>query len=122
MSDWIKVPYPFYQETVDAGWDADCDGIPRIRSWVPGTTYVQHNEYDYDAYADGMGFMLLKEIANKKLPKPYQERVFFIRQWETPSGRVFGKTKLRVTTRATFTKLQKGFRHSYILDPQERAA
>ena len=123
MTEWIKVPYPFYRQEVSADWDwVDGNSPPTIKSWIPGTTYVQHNEYACDAYADGMGFMLLNEIDSKKLPKPYQERVFYIRRWEAPNGQIFGKTNLRITTRASFTKLQNGYRHRFILDAEEIAA
>ena len=119
------VEYPFVQEEVTL---FDEDGPHTIQGWRPGVSFEPDDGTEDGAgWADGIGKMVLSEIDSHKLPRPYPERVFYLREWIDPKGRRFGKRNLRVTTRAAFTRMLRGYRHEFEYDPpspstqQERA-
>jgi hypothetical protein len=69
-----------------------------------------------DYAADGLGAMLLEVVQVVKLPGGFAPRVFYVRRWRDPDGKVFGKRRCRVTTTSAFAKLMKGYRHDFYLD------
>lgn len=60
--------------------------------------------------------MLLEVIQVVSLPGNFAPRVFYVRQWRDPDGKVFGKRTCQVTTVSTFSKLAKGYRYEFFLD------
>lgn len=115
----LEVPYPFVIEEYDA---IDDEGhSSRGLSWRPGTKFVIQGVDEIfgettRGIAEGMGHMLITPIKRVELPGHYHTRIFYVRQWRDPDGRVFGKTKLRVMTEQCFRRLLGGFRHSYALE------
>jgi hypothetical protein len=122
-AEFYEVPFPFIRETVTAGWEHD---QPEILTWRPGISWAEcerrYGGYDLEAYADGMGHMLLTVVKRVDMPRPYQNRVFYVRQWRDPSGKVFGNKSLRITTAGSFTRMRAGYRHEFDFEPAEVAA
>jgi hypothetical protein len=44
--------------------------------------------------------------------------VFYVRKWEDPDGRQFGKGALRMTTLGAFRQLLSGYRFPYTIAPE----
>lgn len=100
-------PYPFVMDTYDSVSSYDGE-IYSEDVWRPGV------RYDGDeAVADNSGSMVLDVISIHK-PGKYPERIFFIRTWIDPDGKVFGKKRLRMATRYAFEKLTQGYRYPVI--------
>lgn len=121
----VDVPYPFVRCTaVIHDFDSEGPSETTVQSWRPGTeTEARGREGEYtDFFADAMGAMRLNEVQACPMPKPYQERVFYTRQWVDPEGKVFGKAHLRVTTRGAFTRLKAGYRFPFEIQPVPVAA
>lgn len=108
-------PYPFYLETFN-GCDEDGPGC-KI-GWRPGTRFEQTAVDDGEYVWDGQGEIRLRVIGIYR-PGKYPTRVFFVRQWADPEGRVFGKTNLRMTTLGAFKRLAAGYRYPGIRDGAE---
>lgn len=113
----VSAPYPFVR---DACPIFDEDGVSEGVSWRPGTrtnVIATYYEERVRLEADGVGEILLTEVSRHK-PGRYPERVFFTRQWRDPDGRIFGKTKLRMTTAHAFDRLKRGYAYPYdMADP-----
>ena len=124
MSEVHEVPYPFFQETVDAPWEMTGEDftVPTIKSWRPGCSFEElediYGSFSPDWYADGMGHMVLTVIQRVNMPKPYPGRVFYTRQWRDPSGKLFGNKKLRIATTGSFNRLLRGYRHPFSYEPR----
>lgn len=109
-------PYPFFRETVDL-WTGDSgegDWGP-VEVWRPGVEYDSDGGGERWAYASGIGSILLAAISLHK-PGKYPTRVFYIRQWRDPDGKLFGKTNLRMTTQDAFRRMARGYRHEFYLN------
>lgn len=112
-----RIPYPFCRTTY-TDYSKEKNGVTGVEAdtWRPGTdfkTFIDsYGEPDCDSIADKMGAMLVTIIDIHK-PGTYPERVFYIRKWETPEGKIFGKTNLRITTTQAFLRLIKGYRHEF---------
>ncbi|WP_417070757.1 hypothetical protein [Niveibacterium terrae] len=115
--DKFEVRYPFVQDRFISGFDEH--GMPESdEGWRPGCSREEIEDgFGYDYAADAHGQMLLEVISTHK-PGKFIDRVFFIRRWRDPDGKVFGKTNLRVTTAAAFGRLLKGYRHEYECDEE----
>lgn len=111
----VRVPFPFVQEEYSGPKDGEFfDG----KSWRPGVRHeLVSNTGDTETLADGMGEMVL-EVVSTHRPGRYPERTFFLRSFVDPTGRAFGKAKLRVTTTAAFKNLTKGYRHEFEMAAQ----
>ena len=109
----IEVPnYPFVR-FVFHGFDID--GTFSDFGWRPGCEKsVEEGLVGYAA--DGLGAMLLEVVQVVKLPGGFAPRVFYVRRWRDPDGKLFGKRRCRVTTTSAFAKLMKGYRHDFYLD------
>lgn len=109
------VKYPFVREEVQL-LDEEGGAYKKI-SWRPGTiTETDDEGYERTSIADGEGEMILMVVGTYK-PLGYPERTFYIRQWRTPDGEVFGKKNLRITTTGNFKTMLRGFRYEYELAP-----
>lgn len=69
---------------------------------------------DTDCIAHGLGFQRVTVISKHK-PGKFPARVFYVRKWEDPDGKVWGKGKLHITTEAAFKGLVRGYRHEFEL-------
>jgi len=108
-----RAPYPF---RIDAYIAFDEEGCGAVPTWIPGVRQEPRapDGVDSDCIADGLGFMCLHVVSLHK-PGKFPPRVFYVRTWEDPNGRVFGKKSLRMTTLAAFRRLLRGYRHEYEL-------
>ena len=111
----FSVPYPFSHTTVDLPSGDPEAPYSTFKSWKPGPYWEQCEGGDFDAFADGVGAMLLTVIDVHK-PGRFPARVFFTRQWRDPNGKVFGKGALRITTVPAFRRRIKGYLHEFYLD------
>ena len=109
------VKYPFVRDEVEL-LDEE-GGVYKKNSWRPGTiTEADGEGYETATFADGEGEMILMVVGTYK-PPGYPERTFYVRQWRTPDGEVFGKKNLRVTTTWNFKTMLRGFRYEYEMNP-----
>jgi len=113
----LSGPYPFvrdkYSYQDESGW---CEEMV----WKPGVRMEPCGPEDAEAIADGEGKIILTVVATFK-PGRFPARVFYTRAWLPPSGKSFGKNKLRVTTLQNFYALAKGYRHDYRLSSLDSA-
>lgn len=107
-------PYPFLRGTTEL-WDVD--GPCKVKTWIPGHEYKMVSADDADAVADGVGRVIYTVVSTHK-PAHYPERVFFVRQWEDPDGKRFGKKNLRIMTTPTFRRYAKGYRLEFRVGKQ----
>lgn len=113
-----EITFPFVKEEYSGPKDGEF--VDDIETWRPGTR-VEHGDYEYsDAQwlADGEGLMVLQVVGRFK-PGKYPERTFYLRSFIDPTGRQFGKDKLRVISSAAFKRMLKGYRHEYLLPETE---
>ena len=105
----FSVKYPF----VRCEYTEPCeDGEIKFASWRPGTDWEQVSNDDFDCVADGVGTAEYIIIGRFK-PGKYPERVFFTRQWVSPDGKRFGKSRLHICTAEKFRRLIKGYAYPY---------
>lgn len=107
----VEIPYPFVRTRKFV--PDECGG-GEVECWHPGVNVelVAPDGGDSECVAEGIGRMLIQQISRHK-PAKYPERVFYVRQWRDPDGKVFGKRNLRVATASQFERLCKGFRYQY---------
>lgn len=106
--------YPFVRSVFN-GTDFDGENMIEFQKegWRPGVDLeTDENCYARFGVADGVGAMLLTVVSTHK-PGSFPERVFFTRKWRDPDGKVYGRNKLHVRTKAVFTKLIRGYRHEF---------
>lgn len=118
-----RVAYPFVRCVAEIPeFDGEHCTVARLSGWRPGCEADQEDTLYGSTVlaADAHGEMLLTVVGIYK-PGKYPERVFFVREWKDPDGKVFGKPKLRVTTTAAFRGLLKGYRHDYYCNGEEIA-
>ena len=101
--------YPF---TRDEFTEMDEDGESKRKTWRPGIRQQNTGPETVGAFADSIGQQIVTVVAVFK-PGKYPERVFFTRKWRDPSGKVFGKNNLHMTTRSNFIALTRGYRHEF---------
>lgn len=107
----VKVDYPFSRTeyTPPPGEDGNFN---TILSWRPGIWYLPNGHDDADVLADGMGKMILSVVSIHK-PGKWPARVFYVREWKTPDGKVFGKQRCKVMAQSAFKGLLRGYRHDF---------
>jgi len=107
-------PYPFLLQKMQR-WDQTKGQFGEMVDyvgWRPGCRFeTVSGEYTEEQVADcdGEGEIMLSVVSIHRPSKKYPERVFFTRQWRAPDGLIFGKTKLRVLTKAAFVRRCKGW-------------
>ena len=95
-----EAPYPFVAE----GWTDWNGGNPEsFESWKPGFD-VNQDGTRRSLCADEMGKVSLRVVSLHKPGPKYPTRVFYVRQWQDPDGKVFGKTSLKVISARSFWK------------------
>lgn len=115
--DIDHVKYPFVRCKITL-WDEE--GAYEVNSWRPGCNCETDDGGYPDWWAEGHGEMIL-EIVSIHKPGKYPERVFYTRKWRDPSGTVFGKPGLKMTTTANYKRLKSGFRHEYEYEDSDAA-
>ena len=115
----IFVPYPFIREKYQPLPEDGEDWPSEKETWRPGVKHEFADNFGGSrSYADMMGKVYYQVIAIFK-PGSFPERVFFVRQWIDPDGKMFGKRKLHITTTQAFRKLCKGYRHEFEMSDYE---
>ena len=123
MSDFVcgaefRAPYPFIRTTYDAepfNLESESQELP---TWRPGVEHDQNNYGDTTTFADAVGKVVYTVIAVFK-PGSFPTRIFFLRKWQDPDGKLFGKGKLHITTQQHFRVLIKGYRHDFEMSEAE---
>ena len=122
MSTVHHIKFPFIREKYSGPLDGEI--VDDIDTWRPGTRreWLQ-DDYDTEEWwtADGEGSMVLEELGSFK-PGRFPERTFYLRRFVDPSGKQFGKDKVRVIASSAFKRMLKGYRHTYLLPETEEAA
>ena len=94
---------------------SDFDGS-ESEMWIPSARWENTAcNQDVEAIADGKGLMLLTVVSRHKPSPKYAERVFFIRQWRDPDGKVFGQTSLKCLTNEAFIRRCRGWFYEWRL-------
>ena len=115
-----SVRYPFVLEDVELPPDDPEATQPAIvKSWRPGVEWERDDDGSAEAVAEAMGEMLLTVIDVHK-PGRFPTRVFYTRQWKDPTGRVFGKAGLRITTIDAFRRRMSCYMHEFWLDGEKQ--
>lgn len=109
------VAYPFILAKYWSEEDGDC------LTWRPGVGHRACGPEDAEAYANGLGKMVLTVVSVHK-PGSFPTRVFYTRKFISPDDHSFGKRKLRMTTLAAFNRRSRGFMHPFVIDENEREA
>lgn len=109
--DTFTATYPFVRDTYTA---TDEEGCHERQTWKPGVRFEPLPPYGEDtgAAADGEGLVSFSVVATFK-PARYPMRVFFTRQFKSPEGKWFGKSKLHIVTLEKFRRLIRGYRYTY---------
>jgi len=99
----VRAPFVWYQTDIP---EPDGPGFVTVETWKPGFD-AESDEYNTYYLCHGFGQIIYTIIDFHKLPRPYPARVFYTRKFRDPDGKVFGKSKLRITTTAHFTRMIK---------------
>lgn len=114
----FEVTHPFTLEDATLGYDEN--GPIRGKSWRPGVRFEMISHEDSGAFADAVGKQVLIVVGIYK-PGTFPERTFYTRQWVSPRGKRFGKTRLHIMTTQAFRRLIKGYRYSYEVTERQAA-
>lgn len=111
------VDYPFHR-AVKSYYDGECE--VQEECWIPGpkSDFCPPDRSEF--VADGIGKMLIEEVSRHK-PGKYPERIFYVRKWQDPDGKVFGRPALRIATVEKFKRLLKGYKYEFYLEGEEYA-
>lgn len=114
-----RVWFPFKRDTYER---FEGDGSAETPTWIPGWRYEQCGEYGEDSEAawDGEGAES-RLIVSIHRPGRYPARAFYVRQWQAPDGKIFGKSNLRVTTVGAFRNWLRGSKTAHLFDDRKGA-
>ncbi len=115
IGEIYSVKYPFVRTNVTLFDEEDAHDV---EEWRPGVDAEQDDGGYCHYFAEGHGEMLLTIIDIHK-PGQFPTRVFYTRKWRDPDGKMFGKNGLRITTKAAFNSLLRGYRHEYEFEEAE---
>ena len=89
----------------------DEDGPPpaAIKVWQPGWDQ-EASQYGEHHWCEAWGAEI-RTIVSIHKPGRYPERVFYVRQWRDPDGKVFGKKSLRILASRDFRRWASGDRY-----------
>lgn len=107
----FQFSYPFVR---DIYCEQDEEGTAESPTWTPGVRMEDRSSGKCAALADGIGQQIVTVVSTFK-PGKFAVRVFYTRQWRDPSGKLFGKSNLRILSYSAFTGLVKGYRHEFEL-------
>lgn len=124
MTSWLpeigktyEREWPFLREKVElVYWDI-VDPSEDYETWKPGFEMEQQAPYgDSWPVAHGMGAELFTVVSTHKPGPKYPTRVFYIRQWRDPDGKVFGQRSLRQCVAWAFRKKLETPQHLWELE------
>lgn len=108
----FTAPYPFKRDGKTLYEpDPEGHGSYEIQCWTPGTRIQLAYDGCGEHWADGTGSVRYTVVDTFR-PGSWPTRVFYMREWIDPDGKVFGKDRLRVTTLGAFRRLCRGYRHN----------
>lgn len=109
---FTKGEYDDLLDLEDPASGAVCQAPKPVATWIPGFRFEPCGQYgeDTEEVWDGEGVQLRTIVSLHKPGPTYPERVFFVRQWKAPSGKVFGKTGLRIAVAGEFRRWLRGER------------
>lgn len=114
--------FPFKRETYV---ELDDTGGSERPTWVPGWRYegqdIGEGEAEFHSKWDDDGAMLLTVVSLHKPGPTYAEKVFYVRQWRSPDGRVFGKKNLRVISSRALLKWLAGGKVAHLFEGRKGA-
>lgn len=113
MTEIYEVDYPFIRTVAE---EFDEDGPHQFLFWCPGVANRPVPPDDCEAFANGMGKMILTVVGRYK-PGKYPERVFFTRSWIDPDGKCFGKGGLHICVASKFKRISQSYAVPFVLDP-----
>lgn len=111
MGEIYEADYPFVRVVWDKHWrDEEGGGVVATPSWKPGAIWQLTNAFGgCDCICHGVG-KVIYEVYSRHKPGPrFPERIFYTRQWQSPDGKRFGKTGLRMTTTRAFERKKRGW-------------
>ena len=117
-SSVFEIDYPFSRVMYTPPPDEDGQ-FTDILSWRPGIWWNQVASDDSAVLADGMGKMILSIVSIHK-PGKWPTRVFYVREWKTPEGKMFGKQRCMVKAQSAFKGLLNGYRHQFEMSTPEQ--
>jgi hypothetical protein len=112
---FVVAPYPFIRSSVTLCGE---EGPYAVQGWRPGTLRPESFSGLGDPVAHGEGKQRLTVVTVCPLPGRYQDRVFYLREWEDPDGKVFGKKQVRICGIQKFAKILSGYGYPYALPGQ----
>lgn len=102
MSEWVpeigslhERPWPFMRAE-EAGYSSEfCDYT--VGRWRPGFSQELCGPYgdDTEVVCDAVGTEIFEVVSVHKPGPKYPTRVFYVRRWRDPDGKVFGSTSLK---------------------------
>ena len=86
-------------------------------SWRPGVNgHRYEQQYDREiAIADGAGDQILTVVSVHK-PGRFPTRVFYTRQWRSPDGVTFGKSRVHIATSEKFRRTATSYQHRWTVE------
>lgn len=114
---FYEVAYPF---VLDEFLTYDGGGEFTVKSWRPGVRFeaawtgTPGADPRTDTVVDAMGTQILTVISIHK-PGRFPTRVFYTQAWRAPTGKAFGKARLRIATLGAFRAMLRGYRHEFDL-------
>lgn len=97
MAGWTYETWWPFKRTTYTQWDED--GPAEVATWAPGWDYKILDEHGNSASVwDGEGAVIFTVVSLHRPSPRYPERAFYIRQWRSPDGKVFGRDTLRMIT------------------------
>lgn len=122
VGEVFTVSHPFVRDTFteyERADDGEFDAVD-VATWRPGTrvenrhspVWTGEDVPDPTDVADALGEQVLTVVGVYK-PGRFPTRVFYERQWRDPDGKMFGKTKCRMTTVPAFRRLVAGYRVAF---------
>ena len=109
----FRVIYPFTKSDFET---YDGNGPVTVKTWRPGISMESTGYGDVDIWADSEGEMVLTVVATFK-PGRFPTRVFYQRSFIDPDGRLFGKTRLLISTLEKFRRISA--RYQFVYDVEE---
>lgn len=115
--DVYRVGFPFVR-CEHHTWDEE--GEHTVPSWRPGVEFRNSGPYgeDVEAIAHGEGEMTLTVVGVFK-PGRFPTRVFYTRQFTSPDGNSFGKSRLLIATVEKFRRISARYAHLYEVEDVE---
>ncbi len=109
----LEIAFPFRRDTWVPIIDQEAAPAP---TWVPGWLEdVELSQYHERHVFTCQGWgRERRTVVSVHKPGKYSTRVFYVRQWIDPDGKLFGITKLRIHTLGEFSRWASGARYERV--------